>query len=184
MKILAQLAFCLILASPAWGDWLPVFDEQKGFEIMGSAPQAGMLLVRNGETVFICDVRADVREPYVVLSDCKPVIGPDAAQNDVESNRSEVIFVEGLARMGTRLFYGMISETFQANNCQLDLEKQKDYFAQEIALRVSRWANYPDTFSDAAVNRIYGLAMKAVSLMSEQGIVAVNDNTLRLTKCD
>ncbi len=181
----------LALAAPAMAQTLPVFDESKGFDIIGFVDGEDGLLVRNAEASFFCKVEEGKGKRFLVLSRCQPIVGPKAAgaamQAAMKAEPDEDALLEALDAMPPEAFIPAVAKTLREMGCTINIgDSGEEAFVAALAPNVAAVAGYTVPLTTKAVDEIGEITEDAGEMMVEQGTVIVDRNagTATLVDCE
>ena len=190
MMRFAAIASCLALtASAATAESLPVFDETRGFDVMGVIEGTHML-VRNGGTYFACGVEENGDATYVMLTDCAPIIGPQAAleyESTKFQSQDQTVegFLSALERFPEGLWTRIISEIFvMFPNCSFDV-RNSDVGFRLIVSNVAEYLGFAGPLTDETIQRALVIGQPAIEAMLDSGLVLLDRDLgiVRLADC-
>ncbi|CUH80282.1 hypothetical protein [Tropicibacter naphthalenivorans] len=194
--MIRTLAFLTIgFAAPALAQGMPVFDDAKGFDVVGVMD--GSLVVANGGHSFICSLRAggDVWQ----LANCEPIIGPAmAAQIEAEeraaveaaaveqNTEAREIFLRNLEVMPDVVFANLLADLLrQAPDCTLTASNKQELALIERAyaqLVIERF-NYPAGLDSELIKALSKKLEDGGEVLDDREEVLHGSGSVRLKTC-
>lgn len=190
MMRFAAIASCLALtATAATAESLPVFDETRGFDVMGVIEGTHML-VRNGGTYFACGVEENGDATYVMLTDCAPIIGPQAAleyeTTTVQAQEQAVEdFLSTVGRMPEGLMAQIIGESLATfPDCSVDV-RDEEALGRVVATKLAARTGFDGLLTQDIIEEVLSIGDSAAEMLLESGLVLLDRDLgiARLADC-
>jgi hypothetical protein len=175
-----------LLAAPVAAQ--PVFDESRGFRVLGVTGGDG-LLVENGDSAFLCRVtqQGTARSGrYYLLDGCAPIIGPDMAAQIENPEANREAFERLLRGLPMLAFAPMVRQTLREMGCVADMRADSAApFYARLAERVARSLGFSQQVDFATIQLVREVTSPTVGDMIERGqlVWSKQRRTLQLVNC-
>ena len=183
----AAYVVAVMLAAGAGAQELPRFDEAAGFDVIGIA-DGDALVVKNAGHAFYCGLEEG--DGFLVLADCWPVLGPQAAQLAAQSvmgsAEREGILLDAVGQLPDAAFFPAIVDTMRAFGCVVDFSEGEEVFIAALATRIASQMGHDSQLSEDARDKIGQMTEDAADTMLEMGRIEVDRDTAtaRLVECE
>jgi len=172
----ALVALCALAVTPALAQDVPVFQEERGFEILGGIDDG--LLIRNGGNAFYCEVDEGPDDRFLVMETCLPILGPKAAaaasRATLSKARGETAFVEALEALPPAVFIPAVTQTMKEFGCVLDMRTGEDAFLAVLARHVAEEAVYDGAMTEDLIDAIGEVTEDTAEVMMDQGLIVLD----------
>ncbi|GGF52326.1 hypothetical protein SAMN05216376_102309 [Mameliella alba] len=172
----ALIALCALAVTPALAQDLPIFQEERGYEILGGIDDG--LLVRNGGHAFYCEVDEGPDDRFLVMERCLPILGPKAAASASRATlsraRGEKAFVEAIEALPPSVFIPAVTQTMKEFGCVLDMRTGEDAFLAVLARHVAEEAVYDGEMTEGLIDAIGEVTEDTAEIMMDQGLIVLD----------
>lgn len=178
--LLNALAGLALAASGALAQELPVFDDAKGFEIIGVADD--VLIIRNSGAYFACEVREYEDQLRIGAPGCRPIVGDSNSSVPYEARLETARSM--LESMPMPVVLVNIAAVMQDEGCVLDISSE-DAMEDELIRLVGLKMGIDSDLIPALRDPLFDLLDDGFDVMMDQGRVYVNESLGRvlLTDC-
>lgn len=180
------VAVMLAASAGAGAQELPRFDEAAGFDVVGVADGDG-LIVKNAGHAFFCQI--DEGDGFLVLADCWPILGPQAAQLAAQSvmgtAEREEMLLDAVKRLPDAAFFPAIKATMRGFGCLVEFSQGEDVFIAALSSEIARQMGHDAPLSRDAQDEIGEMTKDAAEAMMDMGRIEVDRDsaTARLVDC-
>ncbi len=194
MNVLRNSLAALVFASAASSvsaQPLPVFDEAKGFEVLGVLGHEG-IVVKNAGALFVCHVNGDVeKDGYLLMDPCYPIVTAQAlaaaAAEQVQANPAltEAMLLDMLEILPIGTFKTAISEAIRARGCSIDRDTARDdVFRLELAQQAAILIGYDGELTEEIIDEMMIRFDEAGEMMLAAGEMLFQDGAIILLDCE
>lgn len=187
MKLFLAVTVALV-ANTALAQDVPQFDEQRGFDILGTL-QSGGMVVNNGPHSFHCFMDEDPDARFAFLADCIPILGPNEAARVGDAvqggDQAAEEFADAVNALPVFALFGAVQRTFVSFNCELTRDMDQVTIQTELARQLALDRGYTGPLTDTLLDEIGEAGEAALDRMVENGMIeiAANDSSARLVDC-
>jgi hypothetical protein len=163
---------------------LPVFDEYKGFEMVGVLGHE-ILIVENGGTTFACWLNDGIEKQagYQLIDPCYPIVTAKAASAILAAENALIASLETLP---IESFASAVKEAMRARNCTINTKVVDErVFRAEVALQVAQLVGHEGGLSANTTEKLADMADQAIEMMIDAGELAIGDDRIvTLANCE
>ncbi len=177
----------VLAAAPLAAQDLPEFNERFNYEIKGVIDDG--LIIESGRHIFYCEIDEGPNDSYYALTDCAPILGPEAAakasKSVMGSLTSEADFIEALEEIPIASLVPVVIESLKDVSCVVNFREGEEVFQQVLADNLAVSTGYKGPLTPEGIEEIGELAEDAAELLVRDGQVVVDRDagTARLLDC-